>query len=69
LFLRGDTRDAVHARRAASKWMDGVHCRVVDDTLWGNLAAVAFWIEMGPRATLRRNLGRLVRLTLCRPSS
>jgi hypothetical protein len=45
--LSGDTRDAVHARRASGKWLDGVHCRIVDHMLWVDLIAVSDWIEAG----------------------
>ncbi|WP_082219392.1 hypothetical protein [Massilia sp. NR 4-1] len=43
--LTGDTASSVHARRRAGKWQDGVHCKVVDDNLWVNLAAAESWVE------------------------
>jgi len=51
--MTGDSRDAVHARRASGKWLDGVHCRIVDHMLWVDLEAVSEWIEGGIAATQR----------------
>lgn len=41
----GDTPSAVHQRRAAGKWKDGVHCLVRDRKLWINLQEVRKWVE------------------------
>lgn len=43
--LTGDTSAAVHARRRAGKWRDGVQCKVVDDALWINIQEVQGWLE------------------------
>jgi hypothetical protein len=51
--MTGDSRAAVHARRASGKWLDGIHCRVVDHVLWVDLVNVNEWIEGGIMATQR----------------
>jgi hypothetical protein len=48
--LTGDTAAAVHARRRAGKWLDGIHCKIADDALWVNLKTAQLWVESwGPR--------------------
>jgi hypothetical protein len=42
--LTGDSAAAVHARRRSGKWLDGNQCRVVDGTLWINLAEAQKWV-------------------------
>ena len=43
--LTGDTRGAVHKRRAAGIWLDGRHCQIKRGRLWVNLPAVDRWVE------------------------
>lgn len=43
--ITGDTADAVHARRKAGKWLDGKQCKIVDGSLYVNLAEYQKWIE------------------------
>jgi len=43
--LTGDSAAAVHARRRSGKWLDGVHCRVVDEALWVHLPTAQKWVE------------------------
>jgi len=47
--LTGETKMAVHRRRQAGKWVDGVHCQVRDRRVWVNLEAAQKWVE-GDRA-------------------
>jgi len=51
--LTGDTELAVHSRRREAKWIDGVHCKVLEGrNLWVNLAAAEEWVEKwGTRST------------------
>lgn len=42
--LTGDSAAAIHARRRSGKWLDGNQCRVVDGTLWINLAKAQKWV-------------------------
>ena len=43
---KGDTADAVHARRRKRQWIDGVHCRIgPDGNLWVCPEEVNRWIE------------------------
>lgn len=42
---RGETKEAVYARRSKSIWLDGVHCKFVKGAgLWINLLAVNEWV-------------------------
>jgi hypothetical protein len=50
--LTGETGEAVHCRRKAGKWVDGVHCQIVERSLWINLEAVGDWLEHGTPAAL-----------------
>ena len=51
--ISGDSESAVHARRRAGKWLDGVQCKIVDDNLWINLSEAEKWIEQwGTRKAL-----------------
>lgn len=43
--ITGDTPDAVHSRRRAGKWLDGIHCKLVDGNLWVNLKSAQQWVE------------------------
>lgn len=43
--LTGDTKDAVHSRRKAGKWLDGNQCKIVDGNLWINLVEAEKWVE------------------------
>jgi hypothetical protein len=49
--ITGEAPSVVHARRYNGRWLDGVHCRVIDHALWINLAAVNAWIEGGADCT------------------
>lgn len=42
--MSGDSAAAVHARRRAGKWLDGVHCRIADEALWVNVAEAQKWV-------------------------
>lgn len=43
--LRGDTVKAVRCRRAAGKWVDGIHTMVRDRRLYVNLPEADQWVE------------------------
>lgn len=43
--LTGESKNAVHQRRQAGKWVDGIHCRVRDRRVWVNLEAAQKWVE------------------------
>lgn len=46
LEASGDTEDAVHARRRAGIWIDGVHVKKAgDNRLWVDTEAVQRWVE------------------------
>jgi hypothetical protein len=52
--LTGDSAAAVHARRRSGKWLDGVQCRIADDSLWVNLVEAQKWVETwGPKQSAR----------------
>lgn len=47
---KGDTPDAVHARRRKRQWIDGVQCRIgPDGNLWVCPEEVNRWIESHPQ--------------------
>ena len=43
--LTGDSSMAVHKRRQAGIWVDGIHCRVRGRRVWVNLEAAQKWVE------------------------
>lgn len=46
---KGDSADAVHARRRKRQWIDGVHCKIgPDGNLWVCVEEVNRWIESSP---------------------
>jgi len=52
--LTGDTESAVHSRRRSAKWIDGIHCKVLEDrNLWVNLIAAEEWVEKWGATSIR----------------
>lgn len=43
--ISGDSYESVQSRRKAGKWLDGVHCKIVDGRVWVNLEAAEKWVE------------------------
>jgi hypothetical protein len=51
--LSGETTAAVHGKRKAGHFLDGIHTKIADDgNLWVNLEAIEKWVEEGRKSSV-----------------
>jgi hypothetical protein len=51
--LSGETVAAIHGKRKAGHYIDGIHTKIAEDgNLWVNVEAIEKWVEQGRKSSL-----------------